>query len=88
MWVRSLWQEDPLEERTATHSSTLAWRIPWTKKPGGLQSMGSQSLTWQATWHACTHTESSMYYFVFLEQAGKLLLTPPGVKSNFDFTLC
>ena len=36
-------QEDPLEKGMATHSSTLAWRIPWTKEPGGLQSMGSQS---------------------------------------------
>ena len=35
-------QEDPLEEGTATHSSILAWRIPWTEEPGGLQSMGSQ----------------------------------------------
>ena len=34
-------QEDPLEEGMATHSSTLAWRIPWTEEPGGLQSMGS-----------------------------------------------
>ena len=34
--------EDPLEEGMATHSSTLAWRIPWTEKPGGLQSTGSQ----------------------------------------------
>ena len=40
--VRSLVQEDPLEERMATHSSMLAWRIPWTEEPGGLQSMGSQ----------------------------------------------
>ena len=35
--------EDPLEKGMATHSRTLAWRIPWTKEPGGLQSMGSQS---------------------------------------------
>ena len=35
-------QEDPLEEGMATHSSVLAWRIPWTEEPGGLQSMGSQ----------------------------------------------
>ena len=41
-WVRSLCQEDPLEKEMATHSSTLAWKIPWTKKPGRLQSMGSQ----------------------------------------------
>ena len=41
-WVQSLGWEDPLEEEMATHSSNLAWRIPWTEKPGGLQSIGSQ----------------------------------------------
>ena len=41
-WVRSLGWEDPLEKGKATHSSILAWRIPWTEEPGGLQSMGSQ----------------------------------------------
>ena len=41
-WVRSLDQEDALEKGMATHSSILAWRIPWTEEPGGLQSMGSQ----------------------------------------------
>ena len=41
-WVRSLGQEDALEKEMATHSSTLAWRIPWTKEAGGLQSMESQ----------------------------------------------
>ena len=40
--VRSLGQEDPLEKGMANHSSILAWRIPWTEEPGGLQSMGSQ----------------------------------------------
>ena len=40
--VPSLGQENPLEEGTATHSNILAWRIPWTEEPGGLQSMGSQ----------------------------------------------
>ena len=39
-WVQSLVQEDPLEKEMATHSSVLAWRIPWTEEPGGLQSMG------------------------------------------------
>ena len=39
-WVQSLGWEDPLEEGLATHFSILAWRIPWTEKPGGLQSMG------------------------------------------------
>ena len=41
-WVQSLGQEDPLEKEMATHSSTLAWRIPWAEEPGGQQSMGSQ----------------------------------------------
>ena len=41
-WVRSLGQEGPLEKEMAIHSSTLAWRIPWTEKPGRLQSMGWQ----------------------------------------------
>ena len=40
-WVRSLGWEDPLEKGKATHSSILAWRIPWTEEPGRLQSMGS-----------------------------------------------
>ena len=40
--IRFLGQEDPLEKRMPTHSSTLAWRIPWTKETGGLQSTGSQ----------------------------------------------
>ena len=43
-WVRSLDQEDPLEEGIATHSSTLAWRIPRTEEPGGLQPRGWQKV--------------------------------------------
>ena len=39
--VRSMYQEDLLEEKMATHSSILAWEIPWTEEPGGLQSTGS-----------------------------------------------
>ena len=42
MQVRSLGGEDPLEKKMANHSSILAWRIPWTEEPGGLQSMGFQ----------------------------------------------
>ena len=41
-WLPSLGQEDPLEKEMATHSGILAWEIPWTEEPGGLQSMGSQ----------------------------------------------
>ena len=44
MWVQSLGQEDPLEEEMATHSTVLAWRIPWTEEPGGPQPMGSQRI--------------------------------------------
>ena len=42
MLVQTLSQEHPLEEEMATHSSILAWKIPWTEEPGGLQSMGLQ----------------------------------------------
>ena len=44
-WIRSLGQEDSLEKEMATHSSILAWKIPWTEKAGRLQSMGSQRVT-------------------------------------------
>ena len=43
-WVRSLGQEDPLEKGMVTHTSVLAWRIPWIEEPGGLQSTGSQKV--------------------------------------------
>ena len=43
-WVESLGQEDSLEKEIAIHLSILAWRIPWREEPGGLQSMGSQSV--------------------------------------------
>ena len=42
MWVQSLGQEDPLKEERATHSTVIAWKIPWTEETGGLQSMGCQ----------------------------------------------
>ena len=44
MRVQSLGQEDPLEKEMATHSSIIAWKIPWTEKPGRLQSMGSRRI--------------------------------------------
>ena len=58
-WVQSLGREDPLEKGMATFSSTLAWRIPWTEEPGGLQSMGLQE---SDTTEQLTHT-----VFPFLE---------------------
>ena len=45
-WVLSLGPEDPLEDETATYSTILSWRIPWTEDPSGLQSMGSQGATY------------------------------------------
>ena len=56
MKVRSLGWENSLEEGVATHSTTLAWRIPWTEEPGGLPSMGSQIDT---TEQLSTHTHST-----------------------------
>ena len=44
MWVRSLGLDDPLEKEMATYSSVLAWKVPWTEEPDGLQSMRSQEL--------------------------------------------
>ena len=43
-WVRSMGRKDPLEKGIANHSSIIAWRIPWTEEPGGLQSMGLQRI--------------------------------------------
>ena len=47
MWVQSLGKEDPLEKEMATHWSILAWKIPWTEEPGGVESMGSKD--WDMT---------------------------------------
>ena len=58
-WVRSLCREDTLEKRMATHSSILAWRIPWTEEPSGLQSMGLQRV--RHDWVTNTFT----FYFFF-----------------------
>ena len=58
MWVRSLGQKDALEKEMATHSSILAWKIPWTEEPGGLQSMGSRRVRQtEVTEHALVHTK-------------------------------
>ena len=59
--VQFLSQEDTLEKGMATHSSTLAWRIPWTEEPGGLQSMGLQR-----TGHVATNTNTNYSLFTIL----------------------
>ena len=78
MWVRSLGQEDPLENGMATHSSILAWEIPWTEEPGGLQSMGSQRIGYDwVTEHTLTGLQQ---YKQFWDQRPKKGLT--GLKSR------
>ena len=72
--VQSLGQEDPPENRMATHSSILAWEIPWTEKPGGLQFMGWQRIRhdW-ATKHIHTHTHTHTHRVIwdFPEASGE-----------------
>ena len=53
-WIRSLGQEDPLEEEMATHSNILTWETAWTEEPGRLPSMGSQKSQTQLSDWACT----------------------------------
>ena len=70
-WIWSLGQEDPLEKGMATHSSILAWRIPWTEEPGGLQSMKSQRVghNWATnTQESCRKTEKENTALVFKEK--------------------
>ena len=76
-WVRSLRREDILEKRMATHSSTLAWRIPWTEDPGGLQSMGSQRV-----WHDwATNTFTSLSFSRLFPQGSSTLPANPVLPS-------
>ena len=58
IWVQSLGQEDALEKEMTTHTSILAWEIPWPEEPGGLQSMGSQIVNHWACIHTHTHTHT------------------------------
>ena len=74
MWVRSLGQEDPLEEGMATHSSILAWRIPQTEKPGALKSRGHEELdTPEVTQHAHARASHGMNTLKFVYLRLKLL---------------
>ena len=68
-WVQSLGQEDPLEQGMATHSSILAWKIPWTEKPGRLQSMGSQRVEYTCVTNSLSkrqHTYTPAFYYLTL----------------------
>ena len=89
-WVRSLCWEDPLEKEMATHSSTLAWRIPWTEEPGGLQSTGSQRVghDWATSLtHSFLNCENS---WISLENVEDLLkkIVSKYHSFSFNFLLC
>ena len=74
-WVRSLDQDDTVEEEMTTHSSILAWRIPWTDEPGGLQPMGSyksRTRLKQLSPHAPDTNMQEKLLSVFLTQACKI----------------
>ena len=88
MRVRSLCWKDSLEEYIATHSSIIAWRIPWIEEPGGVQSMGSQRVkcSTKHTWHMCgffpSMAPSHLNYVPLSHSAGL-----PGTESyKYDVT--
>ena len=66
--VQSLGWEDPLEKEMATHSSILAWRIPWTEEPGRLQSLGSQRVRHDRATNTHTHTHTYKFYWFCFSQ--------------------
>ena len=68
--VQPLGWENPMEKGTATYSSILAWRIPWTEEPGGLQSMGSQSWTRLSDFHFHGFSFSKLFSFSYLLKIG------------------
>ena len=71
-WVQSLGWEDPLEKEIATHSNTLAWKIPWMEEPGGLQSIGLQRVGYDLT-ATVSHgrvVPRFLYLFICYERVG------------------
>ena len=77
-WLQSLGWDDPLEKGTATHSSILAWRIPWTEEHSGLQSKGSQRVRHDWTTNTHTHTPTLHWSVIVLKltagNSGKYIL--------------
>ena len=80
-WVQSLGQEDPLEEEMATHSRILAWKIPWTEEPGGLQSMGSQRVG-----HDFTFTFTFTFYTIYNQGQQSLVACCLWGRTELDTT--
>ena len=88
--VWSLGQEDPLEEGMATHSSVLAWRIPWIEKPGGLQSIGSQRIkqNWSNLAHRHTYLLLMNFWdFVCLRKSLFLLYFRKIILLRLEFSI-
>ena len=100
-WVRSLGWEDPLEKEKVTHSSILAWEIPWIEEPGGLQPMGSQRVQdWTANtinirtevselWEVLQVSGPCGYFYLVVESCPTLLqpygLQPARLLNPWDF---
>ena len=83
-WIRSLGQEDPLEKEMATHSSILAWEIPWTEEPGGPQSMGWKRVRHHlATKRTHTHTPTHQTAEFQVQRLWLFIFIPP-VTSTWD----
>ena len=84
-WVRSLDSENPLEKGMATHSSILAWRIPYSEEPSRLQSMGvAKSGTWLSEWHFHFHEHWSAFLFLLFKKI-ILFYSIIGLQSCFSF---
>ena len=81
MQVQSLSQEDLLEEEMATHFGILAWKIPWTEKPGGLQSRGSKTIRHDQSDLVHTHTHTHTHIQTHTQLVGSWFLVPqPGIE--------
>ena len=87
MWVQSLGQEDSLEEGMATHSSILAWRIPWTEEPGELRSMGLHRVIYDwSNWAHKIHFSQLLHFlgtiFYYIPELGVQCYLPMGPIFN------
>ena len=80
-WVQSLGWEDPLEKEMAIHSSTIAWKIPWTEEPGRLQSMGSQKSDTTEWLHIQTSNCAVLSHSVMSDSASPWTEEPGGLQS-------
>ena len=85
-WVWSLGREDPLEKEMATHSSTLAWKIPWPEEPCRLQSLGLQRV--RHDWATSLRFTSLLIFLFSLFTTENLFLSLPGLSLHLTFKFC